>query len=44
MKGNTLRISIPAHLADHKPCQQAYAFKIQAEPEVIIAARVLVDK
>ncbi len=33
MDGNALRISIPVHLGDHKPCQQAYAFKIQAEPE-----------
>jgi len=29
----TLRVSIPPAIADHKPCQQAYAFKIVAEPQ-----------
>ncbi len=33
MDGSKLRISIPSQLAAHKPCKQAYAFKIQAEPE-----------
>jgi hypothetical protein len=26
--GPTLRVTIPPSLADHKPCPQAYAFKI----------------
>ena len=29
--GATLTITIPRSVADHKPCQQAYAFKIPAE-------------
>ncbi len=29
----TLKITIPSSLAEHKPCLQAYAFKIQAEAE-----------
>jgi alpha-L-fucosidase len=31
--GATLSVTIPPSIADHKPCQQAYAFKILAEPE-----------
>ena len=31
--GGTLRITIPPALAEHKPCDQAYVFKIAAEPE-----------
>ncbi|MGA3328516.1 MAG: alpha-L-fucosidase [Terriglobia bacterium] len=31
--GTTLTVTIPSSLADHKPCPQAYAFKILAEPE-----------
>jgi len=31
--GATLNIAIPHSVADHKPCQQAYTFKIMAEPE-----------
>ena len=32
-EGATLSVSIPPTLADHKPCRQAYAFKIRAEAE-----------
>jgi alpha-L-fucosidase len=31
--GATLSVTIPTSIASHKPCQQAYAFKILAEPE-----------
>jgi len=31
--GTNLAITIPAYLTDHKPCRQAFTFKIQAEPE-----------
>jgi len=30
--GPTLTITIPSSVADHKPCQQAYAFRIPVEP------------
>ncbi len=29
--GDSLRVSIPAAIAEHKPCAQAYVFKIEAE-------------
>lgn len=31
--GDALSITIPATIAEHKPCAQAFAFKIAAEPE-----------
>ena len=31
--GSALTVTIPPSLANHKPCQQAYSFKIPAEPE-----------
>ena len=31
--GTTLSVSVPPSLAEHKPCRQAYAFKIRAEAE-----------
>ena len=30
--GGTLNVTIPSSVAEHKPCQQAYTFKILAEP------------
>ncbi len=31
-QGNVCVIDIPAELAEHKPCRQAYAFKLHVEP------------
>jgi alpha-L-fucosidase len=31
-QGDTCVIDIPAELAEHKPCRQAYAFKLRVEP------------
>ena len=32
-EGETLRVTIPPSLAEHKPCQQAYTFKIRVDAE-----------
>jgi hypothetical protein len=32
-EGAALMVTIPPSLAEHKPCPQAYAFKIRAEGE-----------